>query len=77
MLKVIARDFIKPEHIETVRPWYAELVEKTRLEPDCIAYDLFIDQKTPATLSSSNNGRIRRRWMLIASLNIFDGWCRR
>lgn len=47
MLKVIAQDFIKPEYIETVRPWYAELVEKTRLEPDCIAYDLFIDQKDP------------------------------
>lgn len=57
MLKVIAQDFIKPEHIETVRPWYAGLVEKTRLEPDCIAYDLFVDQKDPGTLSSSNNGQ--------------------
>lgn len=47
MLKVIAEDFIKPEHIETVRPWYAELVEKTRQEPDCIAYELFVDQKNP------------------------------
>jgi len=47
LLKVIAEDFIKPEHIETVRPWYTELVEKTRLEPDCIAYDLFVDQKDP------------------------------
>ncbi len=25
MLKVIAEDFIKPEHVETVRPLYAEL----------------------------------------------------
>ena len=47
MLKVIAEDFIKPEHLETVRPWYAELVEKTRLEPDCIAYDLYVDQQNP------------------------------
>ena len=47
MLKVIAEDFIKPEHIETVRGWYAELVEKTRQEPLCIAYDLFVDQKDP------------------------------
>ena len=47
MLKVIAEDFIKPEHLETVRPWYAELVEKTRQEPLCIAYDLFVDQKDP------------------------------
>ncbi|MDR7224197.1 putative quinol monooxygenase [Aminobacter aminovorans] len=47
MLKVIAQDFIKPELIEIVRPLYAELVEKTKLEPLCIAYDLFVDQKDP------------------------------
>lgn len=47
MLKVIAEDFILPEHLDTVRPWYAELVEKTRQEPLCIAYDLFVDQKAP------------------------------
>jgi len=47
MLKVIAEDFIQPEYLDTVRPWYTELVEKTRLEPLCIAYDLFIDQKDP------------------------------
>lgn len=47
MLKVIAQDFIRPEFIETVRPLYRELVEKTRLEKDCISYHLFIDQKDP------------------------------
>ena len=47
MLKVIAEDFIKPEYLDRVRPWYAELVEKTRLEPDCIAYDLYVDHKDP------------------------------
>lgn len=47
MLKVIAQDFIKPESIATVLPFYRELVEKTRQEPACIAYDLFIDQKDP------------------------------
>jgi len=47
MLKVIARDFIKPEALEIVRPLYAELVEKTRQEPLCISYDLFVDQKDP------------------------------
>lgn len=45
MLKVIAQDFIKPESVELVLPLYRELVEKTRQEPACIAYDLFIDQK--------------------------------
>jgi quinol monooxygenase YgiN len=47
MLKVIAQDFILPEHIETVRPWYEELVAKTRLEKDCISYHLYTDQKDP------------------------------
>lgn len=47
MLKVIAEDFIKPEAIETVLPLYRELVEKTRQEELCIAYDLFADQKDP------------------------------
>lgn len=45
MLKVIAQDFIRPEAVEIVLPLYRELVEKTRQEPLCIAYDLFIDQK--------------------------------
>jgi quinol monooxygenase YgiN len=45
MLKVIAEDFIKPDRIGIVTPLYAELVEKTRQEPLCIAYDLFVDQK--------------------------------
>ncbi|CAH1653119.1 putative quinol monooxygenase [Chelatococcus asaccharovorans] len=45
MLKVIAQDFIKPEAVEIVLPLYRELVEKTRQEDLCIAYDLFVDQK--------------------------------
>lgn len=47
MLKVIAQDFIKPEAVEIVMPLYRELVEKTRQEELCIAYDLFVDQKEP------------------------------
>lgn len=47
MLKVIAQDFIRHEFIETVRPLYQELIEKTRQEKDCISYNLFIDQKDP------------------------------
>lgn len=47
MLKVIARDFIKPEAVEIVLPLYRELVERTREEERCIAYDLFVDQKEP------------------------------
>ena len=47
MLKVIAEDFIKPEHIDAVMPLYRELVAATKREPLCIAYDLFIDEKDP------------------------------
>lgn len=31
--------------LDTVRPLYRELVERTREEPLCIAYDLFVDRK--------------------------------
>ena len=47
MLKLIAEDFIKHEHIEKVKPLYKELVAKTKQEPGCVAYDLFIDQNDP------------------------------
>lgn len=47
MLKVIAEDFIKPEHIDKVMPLYRELVEKTRREPLCISYELCIDHQDP------------------------------
>lgn len=47
MLKVIAEDFIRPEAVEIVLPLYRELVEQTRREERCIAYDLFVDQKDP------------------------------
>lgn len=47
MLKVIAEDFIKPEAIAIVTPLYRELVEATKREPLCIAYDLYIDEKDP------------------------------
>lgn len=47
MLKLIAEDFIKQEHIEKVKPLYSELVAKTKQEIGCIAYDLFVDQNNP------------------------------
>lgn len=44
-LKLIAEDFIQPEHTDAVLPLYQELVEKTRMEAGCIAYDLYHDHK--------------------------------
>jgi quinol monooxygenase YgiN len=45
MLKVIAEDFMRLDALDIVRPLYSELVERTRKEPQCIAYDLFVDRK--------------------------------
>jgi quinol monooxygenase YgiN len=47
MLKVIAQDFIRLDALDLVRPLYRELVAKTRQEPLCLSYDLFVDQKDP------------------------------
>lgn len=47
MLKVIAQDFIRPDAVAVVTPLYRELVELTRREPLCLAYDLFVDRKDP------------------------------
>ncbi len=77
MLKVIAEDFIKPEHLETVRPWYAELVEKTRQEPLCIAYDLFIDQKAPGHFIFIEQWPDQAALMRTARPSTSNGWCPR
>lgn len=45
MLKLIAEDFIQIDKIEIVLPLYKELIEKTKLEKGCIAYDLYHDLK--------------------------------
>ena len=47
MLKVIAEDFIHPDRVEDVMGLYRELVDETRREPDCIAYELFVDRTDP------------------------------
>lgn len=44
-LKLIAEDFIQAAQIDAVLPLYKELVEKTRTEAGCIAYDLYHDHK--------------------------------
>ena len=47
MLKVIAQDSIRLECLAQVEPLYRELVEKTRQEPLCLAYELCVNQKDP------------------------------
>lgn len=45
MLKLIAEDFIQEDKIDVVLPLYQELIEKTKQEQGCIAYDLYHDLK--------------------------------
>jgi len=52
MLKVIAQGFIRPDRLSEVAPLYRELVDKTRQEPLCISYELFINQKDVSAPSS-------------------------
>ena len=48
MVKVVARDFLKPECVEEFLSITKELVEKTnRLDPGCISYELCRDLKDP------------------------------
>ncbi len=60
MLKVIAEDFIQLEAINIVLPLYRELVEATKREPLCIAYDLYVDQKDRGILFLSKSGLIKQ-----------------
>lgn len=76
MLKVIAEDFIKPEYIETVLPWYRELISATKKEPQCIAYDLYIDEKIRGILFLSKNGQTTRLSMNIVLVSISGDLCR-
>jgi len=77
MLKVIAEDFIKPEHLETVRPWYAELVEKPARNRCASPTSCLSIKKTLGTSSSSNSGPIRQPWMRIARPSTSPVWYRR
>jgi len=45
VFKLIAEDFIQTDKIDVVLPLYKELIEKTKQEQGCIAYDLYHDLK--------------------------------
>lgn len=76
MLKVIAEDFIKPEHLNTVRPWYAELVEKPDWNRTASPTTCTWISKTRGISFLSSNGPIKRHWMLTVKASTSGGWCR-
>ncbi|MDR3271038.1 MAG: antibiotic biosynthesis monooxygenase [Peptococcaceae bacterium] len=48
MVKVIAKNFILPEHVSTAKSLFQELISATRQENGCIAYRLFLNTQDPS-----------------------------
>lgn len=51
MLRIIAKNTVKSDHIENYKMMTKELIEKSQLEEGCIFYDLFQDVKDEAILT--------------------------
>ena len=51
MIKVVAKNKINVEKLETVLSLYEELVNATRMEEGCIAYELFQDVEDSSVLT--------------------------
>ncbi len=51
MIKVVAKNIVKSEKIEEVIAMYQELVDKTREEDGCIAYELYQDEQDATVLT--------------------------
>ena len=51
MIKVVAKNKINVEKLETVLSMYEELVNSTRKEEGCIAYELYQDVEDPSVLT--------------------------
>ncbi|MBP1755216.1 MAG: antibiotic biosynthesis monooxygenase [Firmicutes bacterium] len=51
MIKVVAKNKVIEDQIETVIGMYEELVNATRKEVGCIVYELYQDEKDPTVLT--------------------------
>jgi quinol monooxygenase YgiN len=47
MVRVVAKNFIKPENIEAAKPLFKKLIAATRKEAGCIEYRLFSKPEEP------------------------------
>ena len=47
MIKVVAKNFLKPECVAEAAPLFREMIAATCKEDGCIEYRLFIDTKDP------------------------------
>ena len=47
MIKVVASNYIKSEHINTAEPLFREMIAATQKEKGCIEYRLFVKKDNP------------------------------
>jgi quinol monooxygenase YgiN len=47
MVRVVAKNYIKPENLEAARPLFKKLIAATRKETGCIEYRLFTKPDEP------------------------------
>jgi quinol monooxygenase YgiN len=47
MIRIIAKNFIKPDAVEKAKPLFREIVAASRKEPGCREYRLHCDEKEP------------------------------
>lgn len=51
MLKVVAKNFADPKHLDEILKLSRELVELTRGEPGCVSYGVYQDTEHPELLT--------------------------
>ena len=51
MLKVVAKNFADPKHLDEILKLSRELVELTRGEPGCVSYGVYRDTEHPELLT--------------------------
>jgi len=51
MIKVVAKNKVMNDKLETILKLYEELVRETRKEEGCILYELFQDMEDPSVLT--------------------------
>jgi hypothetical protein len=59
MVRIIAKNFIKPDSIEKAKPLFRELVAASRKDAGCLEYRLHYDDKELGSLFLSKNGPIK------------------
>ncbi len=62
MITIIARPTVDPQRVDVIKLAMLELVEKTRLEPGCMLYELHQDRTEPNRFVFVENWSDRDLW---------------